>query len=270
MKTIAKRRLNKTHQGDARNIPWLPDNTIDCVVTSTAYFAKRRYGNDPGEMGQGTLDEFIKECVELGTEMYRVMKPDALFWWNIGDTWSGSGGAGGDHNKGSSKGPGTGMDGIVKYKGSGTRTGIARMQACLVPWRLAVALQEAGLFLVRSPIIWDKGQIKPEDPNHVRRPRFQYETILMLAKSTNHRYFHEREAGFLPQAESGDVWHFPIYRGPRIGPAVFPAELPRRCILLSTEPGDIVLDPCMGSGQTGKVAKVLGRDWVGVDLYAGT
>lgn len=86
----------------------------------------------------------------------------------------------------------------------------------------------------------------------------------MLAKSTEHRYFYEREV------EKGDVWHFPPYRGPRIGPAPFPLELPRRCIDLSTEPGDIVLDPCMGTGQTARAAEQLGRQWLGVDLYAGT
>jgi DNA modification methylase len=48
-----------------------------------------------------------------------------------------------------------------------------------------------------------------------------------------------------------------------------PDELARRCILASTLPGDVVLDPFSGSGTTERVARQLGRHGIGVDLYAG-
>lgn len=255
--------VGRTLRGDCRSMDFIPDRAIDCVVTSTSYWAKRSYGDDEDEFGKGSLEDFIeKECVPFAREVARVLRDDGLFWWNIGDTAAGSGGAGGDHVKRGSKGPQSGLGGIPKYVGSGERAGLQQGNACLVPWRVAQAVQEAGLFLVRAPIIWDKGQIKPEDVRHVRRPRYQYEPILMLAKSMQYRYFAEGEV------ESGDVWHFPVYRGPRIGLAPFPIELPQRCILVSTEPGDVVLDPCHGSGQTGRAAAKNGRRWIGVDLYA--
>jgi len=48
--------------------------------------------------------------------------------------------------------------------------------------------------------------------------------------------------------------------------AVFPPEIPRRCILAGCPEGGIVLDPFFGSGTTGEVAETLGRQWVGIEL----
>ena len=46
----------------------------------------------------------------------------------------------------------------------------------------------------------------------------------------------------------------------------FPAELVRRCIEATTDPGDVVLDPFMGSGTTALVAQRMGRDWLGIEI----
>jgi len=48
--------------------------------------------------------------------------------------------------------------------------------------------------------------------------------------------------------------------------ATFPTDLAKRCILAGTKPGDLVLDPFMGTGRTGLAAQQLGRRWVGCDL----
>ena len=48
--------------------------------------------------------------------------------------------------------------------------------------------------------------------------------------------------------------------------ATFPREVPRRCIVAGSKPGDIVLDPFFGSGTTGQVAQDLGRRWLGCEL----
>jgi site-specific DNA-methyltransferase (adenine-specific) len=49
-------------------------------------------------------------------------------------------------------------------------------------------------------------------------------------------------------------------------PCPYPDELPRRCILATTDAGDIVLDPFMGSGTTLRAAKDLGRQAIGIEL----
>jgi len=51
-------------------------------------------------------------------------------------------------------------------------------------------------------------------------------------------------------------------------PAPFPVELPRRVIQIYTQPGDVVLDPFMGSGSTAIAAKLTGRHYVGYELSA--
>jgi DNA modification methylase len=62
------------------------------------------------------------------------------------------------------------------------------------------------------------------------------------------------------------VWtiHTKPYRGAHF--AVFPEELPRRCISAGSRPGDVVLDPFAGSGTTCAVAKSLGRNFLGIEL----
>ncbi|MTJ94036.1 MAG: DNA methylase [Desulfovibrio sp.] len=57
--------------------------------------------------------------------------------------------------------------------------------------------------------------------------------------------------------------------GIKIHPATFPESLPERAILMTTQPGDLVLDPFFGSGSTGVVAERLGRRWIGIDRARG-
>lgn len=62
------------------------------------------------------------------------------------------------------------------------------------------------------------------------------------------------------------VWTIPTkgYSGAHF--ATFPTALIEPCILAGSRPGDIVLDPFLGSGTTGEVAQNLGRKWIGIEL----
>lgn len=62
------------------------------------------------------------------------------------------------------------------------------------------------------------------------------------------------------------VWTVPTqpYAGAHF--AVFPAALIEPCVLAGSRPGDLVLDPFMGSGTTAQVAQALGRQWIGCEL----
>lgn len=62
------------------------------------------------------------------------------------------------------------------------------------------------------------------------------------------------------------VWKFPTEAWTGAHYATFPQELPRRCILAATRPGDTVLDPFAGSGTTGKVALEMGRSAILIEL----
>ena len=237
-----------------------------CSVTSPGYVGLRSYGADygvepdPSEVGFAvSMERYVESIVAIGRNVRDALTPQGVFWLNIGDTNSGSGGAGGDHHRGGTR------ERLHGYRQG--ETGIAPMQRCLVPSRVALALQQDG-WLVRHWITWDKGSPKREDSRHVRRPFFSTEVILML--SVGREYFwdvdhHES----LPIDQRGDVWRMAPYRGRRRHSAPFPAELPQRCIALTSRPGDWVYDPCAGSGTTIEAAKNLGRHGLGVDLYGG-
>lgn len=67
-----------------------------------------------------------------------------------------------------------------------------------------------------------------------------------------------------------DVWRISMVSGnfeERTGhPAQYPEQLIERIILTGSNPGDIILDPFMGSGTTAVVAKKLGRHYVGFEI----
>lgn len=63
-----------------------------------------------------------------------------------------------------------------------------------------------------------------------------------------------------------DVWHIGTQPYPEAHYAVFPEEIPETCILAGSNPGDVILDPFLGSGTTARVAERLSRRWIGCDL----
>lgn len=238
--------------GDARE-SMVPDGSVNCVVTSPPYFGLRNYGDSPREIGRGSMDDYLTDIQHVAVRMWDALADDGTWWLNIGDTASGSGGAGGDFIKGKGS-----KEDMPRYKQGATS--VPKGQWCMVPARVGLVLQEMG-WMLRSQITWDKQTIRPESQAHTRRPGVSSETIFMLTKQSKYK--------FNPGAieEVGNVWHFPPSRGKRHHMAPFPEELPRRCILLSTDPGDTVLDPFVGNGTTVNVAENLDRVGIGIDLY---
>lgn len=66
---------------------------------------------------------------------------------------------------------------------------------------------------------------------------------------------------------ANNIWHIaPVPPDVIDHPAPFPEEIPYRLITLYSYPGDLILDPFLGSGQTVKVASQLGRNAVGYEI----
>mgnify|MGYP001565588677 CR=1 FL=1 len=283
----------------------IPDETVQTCITSPPYWRQRNYGVE-GQWGlEPTIYEFIEHLISAFREVKRVLKKTGTAWVNIGDSFNGTGGAGGDylpHGK---------RNGQAKYPGRRI-VGLAAKNLVGVPMRLAFALQDDG-WIWRQDIIWDKGfgyeSVKD-------RPTTSHEHILFLVKSP--KYYYDKKAveralnpltikraegkwntkmksksdGYVgasgphrrslkqsntelaEKIRSGEktganltsVWRFRPSNSGINHFAQFPLELPEVCIKASTRPGDVVLDPFAGSGTTLEVAKRLGRKYIGIEL----
>jgi DNA modification methylase len=169
----------------------LPDESIDCCVTSPPYFGLRDYGHE-GQIGlEETPEAFVAKMVEVFTEVKRVLKKEGTLWLNLGDSYSG--GHGGNlTNSPLQKGNGAGMMEPRKaVKGMKPKDLIG------IPWMVAFALRSSGWYL-RQDIIWHKPNPMPESVTD--RCTKAHEYIFLLSKSQ--KYFYDHEAIKQPIADA--------------------------------------------------------------------
>src|SRR5690606_381513 len=99
------------------------------------------------------------------------------------------------------------------------------------------------------------------------RFKYSYEFIIWASKGNGH-YFNYDEMYKVGNEEMHDVWNLPavnmLEKKYGYHPTQKPECLLERIILSSTRPGDVVLDPFLGSGTTCVVAKRLGRRYIGI------
>ncbi len=91
--------LNRIMRGDALGeLKKLPNESIDCLVTSPPYWALRDYGVN-GQLGlEKTFEEYIAKLCDTFDEVKRVLKKTGTCWVNLGDSYSNSG-KGGDSGR---------------------------------------------------------------------------------------------------------------------------------------------------------------------------
>ena len=119
-------------------------------------------------------------------------------------------------------------------------------------FRLGAALQDLG-FWVLNDIVWRKTNPMP----NFRGRRFTnaHETLIWAARGPESRYRFNYAAMKSLRDSAGAKLH----------PTQKPEALLHRVLLASTGPGDVVLDPFLGTGTTAAVAKRLGRRFVGLE-----
>jgi site-specific DNA-methyltransferase (adenine-specific) len=242
-------------EGDALTVlKRLPDNSVQCVVTSPPYWGLRDY-NSVDQIGlEPTLPQFINSLRTVFAEVRRVLKDDGVFWLNIGDGYTSG-------NRGwrapDKKNPARAMS--VRPV---TPEGLKPKDLMGIPWRTAFALQDDGWYL-RADIVWNKPNAMPESVKD--RPTRSHEYLFMFTKSE--QYYYDRQAVLDPNGRNRrSVWdvHTQGFAGAHF--ATFPPKLIEPCIRASTRPGQLVLDPFFGSGTVGVVAEELGRRYVGIEL----
>lgn len=275
----------------------LPDNSIDCCVTSPPYYALRDYGCD-GQIGlEETPEKYIERLCDVFSEVRRVLTPEGTLWLNIGDSYNG--------NK-------VGNTEVVKNKKVSESNdfhkklwGGAKPKDLIgIPWMLAFALRSQGWYL-RQDIIWHKPNPMPESVtdrctksheyifllSKSQKYYFDYESIMEpcadqernnfqsgsrangINKDRNDNDLGERSKTWKPKTidnqkvrNKRSVWEVNTKPCKEAHFATYPFELIKPCILAGCPENGIVLDPFMGRGTTAIVARSLNRNYLGIEL----
>ena len=169
--------------GDCRAVlADLPSESVHCVVTSPPYWGLRDYGVD-GQLGmEPTLGEHLAVMVEVFRAVRRVLRKDGTCWVNYGDCYATTPNG---RSAAATKALGN-DDRTFRDKPFSTIGGVLKPKdLCMVPNRLAIALQEDGWW-VRSEIIWHKPNPMPESIKD--RPGSSHEKIWLFTKSQQYWY----------------------------------------------------------------------------------
>lgn len=127
----------------------LPNDSIDCVITSPPYYMKRQYLG--GGIGlESTYQEYIDNLLKITKEIHRVLKPTGSFWLNIGDSYK---------NK----------------------------QLLNIPHRIAIRMQDEQNWILRNTVVWDK--LKGAMSQSKDSLGCEYEPMFHFVKKKNGYYY---------------------------------------------------------------------------------
>lgn len=280
--------VNKMLIGSALAVlPTMPKETFQTIVTSTPYWAMRVYKDMEAETWadgercpygmEQTPEGFVRHSVEMLYNAKHTLKKDGSIFWNVGDTYntrtqirSNAAEALKAMHGGERKGW---KDHDIRRYSAG-HSYLNDGEQCLIPYEIAKRASLIG-YWVKSVICWGKTHSMPE-PQTSRVSRATEHIIHLTVQRTPklHKDFYltaSSEIGGKEPWETdklSDSWLLSPAPGRGLHGAQFPLNLPGRCIGLSSQKGDLILDPFMGSGTSAVAAIQLGRNWTGIDLSA--
>ena len=201
----------------------LPDNSIDCIVTSPPYWNLRDYGVKDQIGLEDNPQEYIHKIVEIMNECKRVLKPTGTIWLNLGDSY-------------------------YKNKGKNCKSNwLQPKQRLLIPFRIAMKCQEDSGLILRNDITWVKqlwncktkksfGNAMPVAVKD--RLNTTSESLFFFAK--DQKYFFNSDLIRIPYCTDGltnsrgkvpgDCIMFPLEPSKEKHFAMFPKSLPEFCI----------------------------------------
>jgi len=223
----------------------IPSESVDLVMTSPPYWNLKNYGHAE-QIGSESYENYLERLNRVWAECYRVAKPNAVFVLNIGNR---------------------------------------RVNKRFYPIGMDIAAGIEGWELW-DHVIWYVPNALPQ-PNAYRERLFdnKYENLMIFTKDGSSDYkFHKPRVPqkYLvadPRSDKrnpngrclGNIIRIPAYRPPNVRDlgyhvAAYPEELVALMLECYTDPGDVVLDPFVGSGTTLKVARHMQREGVGIEL----
>jgi DNA modification methylase len=225
----------------------LRDKSVRLAVTSPPYWHLKQYGGDPEEIGQEDYDAYLDRLHRVWTECFRVVADDGLLVVNLNSRRVGG------------RFYPIGMD-IVQR---------------MTDWKLI------------QHLIWYIPNALPQPAKYITRLfDHKFEDVLVFAKNWDYEHVfnkarvQQKYVTADPRAHKknpkgrcvGDVVRIPAYRPPTVKAmnyhvAAFPDELVYLLVSVFTNPGDVVLDPFLGSGTTLKVTLNTGRAGVGYEVH---
>jgi DNA modification methylase len=137
-------------RGDAQAVlRALPDQSLDCCMTSPPYWGKRRY--DSGGIGlEPTCEQFIDALLGVLAEVHRVLASTGSLWLNIGDSYE-------------------------------------RKRLLGIPWRLAIAMMDRQGWILRNSVVWNK--VKGGPDNARDKLRNVHENLFHFVKRAHGYYY---------------------------------------------------------------------------------
>ncbi|SHJ09261.1 MULTISPECIES: DNA-methyltransferase [Sporomusaceae] len=252
--------------------------SIDLLVTSPPYWAKRIY-NGSGELGsEPTPEEYVKTLADYFDTFKPYIKKTGNLFINIGDTYFGSG-AGAWNKYVDDNGDITQYQKERKEKYFTLKPLQPKIkqngrlyqnkQLLLIPSRFAIEMQERG-WILRDDIIWHKPNRIPASVKDRFNNMYEHVFHFVMAKS----YYFDLDSVKVLGANGkmknpGDIWA--INTQPLDGDhtASFPEKLVEQIISCASPENGIVYDPFMGTGTSWIVSDRLNRNFIGHEINQG-
>jgi len=250
--TIGTPTKHDVYEADAREMTFIPTESVHLVCTSPPYGSLKEYPDHPGQLGNmGSYEKFLDELDNVWSECLRMLVPGGRVACVVGD--------------------------VCISRRNGGRHHVLPLSA-----DLQVRARKLG-FDNLTPIRWQKvANIKleasrssrflgkPNLPNGIVKNDLEH--ILFFRKPGGYRKPTEEmeKRSFIPTDDYAR-WFSPVWTDVsgqlrRDHPAPYPIEIPRRLIRMCSFAGDTVVDPFGGTGTTAMAAVETGRNSISIEI----
>jgi DNA modification methylase len=247
-----------------------PAESLDSIVTSPPYFQQRNYGSSDQIGNETSPEQYIQELMGVFRECNRVLKKTGTLWLNLGDKYQ----------NGRLLGMPWRVAFAMKELGWILRSDIIWHKTNAMPSsvknRPTTDHEYVFLFSKSSDYFYNADAIREPHVTFSENSRMKGGRghfgkrggTPEVGKNRGNANLHNSrwDQAFHPLGRNKrTVWAITLSKFPEAHFAVFPEQLVETCVLASTKPKGIVLDPFLGSGTTAVVAQRIGRSFIGID-----